>query len=295
MKLKFNYFASFVVALFVFTQILSQTAYANYSNDVSSSVKNTDSGISISEIVELFISLGIIAEDKIEQARSVVSEHAGDVDVKNTCPQRIFKYNLYLGKTDDLTDGEVTELQEWLADMPDIYPEGLVTGYFGPATERAVQRYQAKHGIVSSGDPDTTGYGVFGPMTRGKVNACSKVKSEKKKEYKKEEKKEEKKNNENQNTSDDVDSITLTADNSGKVTWDVDGYSSKGFKLVWSKNENPTYPTRSGDKYNYFSSPNTDEATITAFDGSGKYYVRVCEYLGGACGVYSNQVAVELE
>ncbi len=92
-----------------------------------------------------------------------------------------------------------------------------------------------------------------------------------------------------------VSSITLRAEGA-KVIWEVDGYSAKGFKVVWSENENPVYPTQSGDKYHYFSDPNYYyDKTLTAFSGTGIYHVRVCEYLGGACGVYSNQVEVNLE
>jgi len=94
-------------------------------------------------------------------------------------------------------------------------------------------------------------------------------------------------------TSSPVTSINLTLDGAD-LTWSVDGESSKGFKVVWSKNEHPTYPTRSGDKYHYFSSPSQTTDTITSFDGDGKYYVRVCEYLGGACGLYSNELSVVL-
>ncbi len=102
-----------------------------------------------------------------------------------------------------------------------------------------------------------------------------------------------------QETSDDEvlasDGISISLSGSGSsVSWSVDGYSEKGFKVVWSKNPGPTYPTRSGDKYQYFSSPTTTSASLTAFDGNGTYYVRVCEYLGGSCGTYSNQIIVEL-
>lgn len=48
------------------------------------------------------------------------------------------------------------------------------TTYFGKETEKAVQRYQEKNGIVSSGTPTSTGYGQLGPSTRAKLNAQKK-------------------------------------------------------------------------------------------------------------------------
>lgn len=66
---------------------------------------------------------------------------------------------------------DVTELQTFLATMPSIYPEGLITGYFGPLTQAAVQRFQAAQGIVSSGTPETTGYGRVGPQTMARINS----------------------------------------------------------------------------------------------------------------------------
>lgn len=92
----------------------------------------------------------------------------------------------------------------------------------------------------------------------------------------------------------DVSSIALSA-GSGKVVWKATGVSEQGFKVVWSKNSGPTYPCRDGDKYNYLSDPSANASALDAFDGAGTYYVRVCEYLGGKCGVYSNQVTVTLE
>jgi len=65
---------------------------------------------------------------------------------------------------------QVTELQTYLATSASIYPEGLITGYYGPLTQAAVQRFQAAQGIVSSGSPTTTGYGRVGPMTIARLN-----------------------------------------------------------------------------------------------------------------------------
>ncbi|MBU1151903.1 S-layer homology domain-containing protein [Patescibacteria group bacterium] len=93
----------------------------------------------------------------------------------------------------------------------------------------------------------------------------------------------------------EVNSLQIQNDGDGEVSWTIDGYSSQGFKVVWSMNEGPTYPLRNGDKYNYYSDAAVRDSELSAFDGSGTYYVRVCEYLGGKCGVYSNEIEVELE
>lgn len=65
---------------------------------------------------------------------------------------------------------DVTTLQQTFAADSSIYPEGLVTGYFGSLSQSAVQRFQAKYGVVSSGSPSTTGYGRVGPQTIAKFN-----------------------------------------------------------------------------------------------------------------------------
>jgi hypothetical protein len=48
---------------------------------------------------------------------------------------------------------------------------GKETNYFGPATTKAVQKFQCKYNIVCSGTPKTTGYGNLGPKTRTKIQA----------------------------------------------------------------------------------------------------------------------------
>jgi len=66
---------------------------------------------------------------------------------------------------------EVTELQNYLSTDANIYPSGLVTGYFGQLTKAGVERFQTAQGIVSSGTPATTGYGRVGPKTQAAINA----------------------------------------------------------------------------------------------------------------------------
>ncbi|TSC67518.1 MAG: glycoside hydrolase family 48 [Parcubacteria group bacterium Gr01-1014_72] len=57
---------------------------------------------------------------------------------------------------------DVRRLQEFLAEDKEIYPDGLVTGYFGPLTESALKKWQHKHGIEA--------VGILGPQTKAKFS-----------------------------------------------------------------------------------------------------------------------------
>ena len=67
------------------------------------------------------------------------------------------------GLAKGMENTQVTRLQQLLAKDKSVYPEGLVTGYFGPATERAVKAFQKKHGLEQ--------VGYVGPRTRALLNA----------------------------------------------------------------------------------------------------------------------------
>ena len=56
---------------------------------------------------------------------------------------------------------DVRKLQEFLAKDKEVYPDGLITGFFGPLTEGAVKKWQKKHGIEA--------LGIVGPQTRAKL------------------------------------------------------------------------------------------------------------------------------
>lgn len=60
------------------------------------------------------------------------------------------------------TGADVVALQTYLATDATLYPEALVTGYYGPLTEAAVMRFQARYGIEQ--------VGRVGPITRAKLN-----------------------------------------------------------------------------------------------------------------------------
>lgn len=91
--------------------------------------------------------------EALKEAKKEVQETVKEI--KTTL--RITK-QLRLGMTDE----EVKMLQEILATDPSIYPEGLITGYYGRLTEQAVRRLQKSLCLDQVGN--------VGPQTLVKVN-----------------------------------------------------------------------------------------------------------------------------
>lgn len=78
-----------------------------------------------------------------------------------------FRATLKSGQTSD----EVKALQQCLAKDTDVYPEGIVSGWFGPLTKAAVIRFQEKYaGDVLAPWGLTKGTGNVGKTTRQKLN-----------------------------------------------------------------------------------------------------------------------------
>ena len=65
---------------------------------------------------------------------------------------------------------DVRRLQRFLIDRRYL-ALGNDVGIFGPLTEGAVRAFQSSSGIVGSGTPATTGYGVVGPATLLRIQA----------------------------------------------------------------------------------------------------------------------------
>jgi len=91
--------------------------------------------------------------ETLRQARMEIKETAKEIKVT----LKLIK-QLRFGMTGE----DVKLLQEILATDPDVYPEGLVTGYFGPLTRNAVKKFQKIAGIEQ--------VGVVGPKTLSKIN-----------------------------------------------------------------------------------------------------------------------------
>ncbi len=74
----------------------------------------------------------------------------------------IFPRDLTLGAKGE----DVSRLQQYLAKDSSIYPEGVISGYFGSLTQKAVVRFQQKNNI-------TPARGYVGPLTRTKLEVLA--------------------------------------------------------------------------------------------------------------------------
>ncbi|OGD30762.1 hypothetical protein A2833_00815 [Candidatus Azambacteria bacterium RIFCSPHIGHO2_01_FULL_44_55] len=95
-------------------------------------------------------------QEQVSKLQAEVSSTKIELEAVKT--ELRFTKALRLGATGD----EVKQLQEFLKQFPEIYPQGLVSGYFGPLTETAVRKFQEKQGIEA--------IGIVGPKTIAKLN-----------------------------------------------------------------------------------------------------------------------------
>lgn len=56
------------------------------------------------------------------------------------------------GLREGMTDADIEDIQELLATDPAIYPEGRITGFFGPMTKEAIKRFQTRHELAATGE-----------------------------------------------------------------------------------------------------------------------------------------------
>jgi len=74
------------------------------------------------------------------------------------------------------------------------------------------------------------------------------------------------------------------------LSWSASGLGGfDGFKIVKSKDANPVYP---GSEYQYITNKDSRSYAWNFTSGS-KYHFRVCEYSGGKCVLYSNDVYLD--
>lgn len=135
---KINKSKVFLVIALLSLAILSST---------SASAQNTTSTTAISTLETMISQLmeqikGL--ETKIAELKSQVKAVAEELKIERT---------LRMGISGD----DVKKLQEFLGEYPEFYPEGLITGYFGSLTHKAMKRLQLKYELEADG--------VLGPRT----------------------------------------------------------------------------------------------------------------------------------
>lgn len=121
----------FALALTVFVGVGAATASAQ--------------SMTLSQLVDLFISLGIISADKAAAAKAAVATSA------TTASAYTFAKDLTVGSS----GADVTALQKAVGVTP-------ATGFFGSITKAAVQKYQTANGINATG--------FVGALTRAALN-----------------------------------------------------------------------------------------------------------------------------
>ena len=130
---------------------------------VSTIQATATSTVSAQELIE---SLKQKIEDLQTQIQALAEELESLRQAKGEVKETVKEIKATLRITRQLSKGmsneDVTLLQEVLAIDSGIYPEGLITGYFGPLTERAVKRFQKKMGVELAGR--------VGPKTMSKIN-----------------------------------------------------------------------------------------------------------------------------
>lgn len=88
--------------------------------------------------------------------------------------------------------------------------------------------------------------------------------------------------------------ISLRGTTDGKtieLNWDaLNGSQITGYRIVWSLDENPTYPPGPNGYYDTIRKISTDTYVIDLFKNTGRYYTRICAFDAEEnCLYHSNQ------
>ena len=143
-------------SLFLYITFLLLVSFPTYTFAEISAVASSSSSETQSLIKQLQQQI-IILQKQIKDLQ--VQVDSSKKEIENVRKELKLTRALFRGSTGD----DVKELQQFLASQfPDLYPEGLITGYFGPKTEIAVKKLQEQQGIEA--------IGIVGPKTLSKLN-----------------------------------------------------------------------------------------------------------------------------
>jgi len=132
------------------TKVTATTTTSSTSSGTTTTIQNLLNQINQLKIQIQELQLKI---ESLKEAKKEIQETFKEI----TASLKLTK-QLRLGMSGE----EVKLLQEILATDPDVYPEGLITGYYGNLTERAVRRLQKAFCLEQVGN--------VGPQTLIKIN-----------------------------------------------------------------------------------------------------------------------------
>lgn len=136
-----------ITAMFA-TSLLGPSMVQAQSSDDSESTTS-----SIQQIVQSLLEQIKVLQERLDELKAARGQDDSyddsDEDTADSFVPEI-KERLRMGDN----NAQVRKLQELLASDSEIYPERLVTGYFGPLTESALARFQARHGATPTGELD---------------------------------------------------------------------------------------------------------------------------------------------
>ena len=94
--------------------------------------------------------------ETIQQLQAQISELQAQLAAQRSAVRAV-QTEIRTALREGMRSEEVRQVQELLASDPEIYPEGLVTGYYGPLTRQAIERFQERHRVPAVGmvDDDT--------------------------------------------------------------------------------------------------------------------------------------------
>ena len=149
--------------------VITSVSYEQKIKDIETQIQNVQQSLSI--LMPLI--LANPNDTNTLEAVKTVTDHIADLnrqlnELKSQIPIAVFPFTRNIGF--GFQGEDIKKLQEFLTKDAAIYPEGIVSGYFGALTQKAVQKFQCKYGIICSGTPYSTGYGSVGPKTRAKLN-----------------------------------------------------------------------------------------------------------------------------
>ncbi|MFA5355333.1 MAG: ABC transporter substrate-binding protein [Candidatus Paceibacterota bacterium] len=162
----------------------------NYATDKSSLVANVLFGLGSAVDSPILPAVYGFSDVKVsyaydkEKAKQILTDRGYSLNESGIMEKTVektpsfqFSRDLVLGSTGN----EVSELQKCLAQDPEIYPEGTVSGYFGAKTKEAVIAFQEKYkSEILTPSGLTSGNGKVLSSTRKKLNAlCAAPSTEK--------------------------------------------------------------------------------------------------------------------